>query len=392
MYNIESTDPNLNEQDLELGVYFNEKQSQIASEQEALMGDYNKGEFQKNPELTSSEETTEDSDDFNPENQMEEEENCFECCIPVCGVNRTKTATKYCPPCVLAMIAILIFLSTIISLLSMKASFFRFLATITLIWINANYFINLYQSTFQDPNGKKTTFNSYFQTENADLLNGIENLNEIEIRNTGMNDDDDGEEKNENKNPNTKATKKDQRKRKRKRKRKRRRHYCKFCNRYKPPRAHHCHICKKCVLKQDHHCGLVSNCIGKYNYKYFYLFILYAILDAIATSAIAAWSLFTVQGKLEDSNALLLVGMIFSLIISASFIMVLLPFVYFHTNLILHNQTSIEDSKYSRNKSKLNRYSNGVLNNAKQVLGNNYLVWFLPINNHLNGTNEKLEK
>ncbi|KAJ3448121.1 palmitoyltransferase zdhhc20 [Anaeramoeba flamelloides] len=391
MYNIESTDPNLNEQDLELGVYFSEQQSRIASEQDALMGDYNESQLQKKPEHTSSEETTEDSDDFDPENKMEEEENCFECCIPICGVNRTKTATKYCPPCALATIAILIFPCSIIALLMLKASFFRFLATITLIWLNANYLFNLYQSTFKDPNGKKALFNSYFQTENADLLNGIENLNEIEIQNTGRNDDDD-EEKNENKNPNTKAKKKDQRKRERKRKRKRRRNYCKFCNRYKPPRAHHCHICKKCVLKQDHHCGLVSNCIGKYNYKYFYLFILYALLDAIATTALIVWSLFTMQDKLEDSNAFFIIGMIFSLIISASFIMVLLPFVYFHTNLILHNQTSIEDSKYSRNKSKLNRYNKGILNNVKQVLGNNYLLWFLPITNHLDRRNEKLEK
>lgn len=54
--------------------------------------------------------------------------------------------------------------------------------------------------------------------------------------------------------------------------------FCEKCRLIKPDRAHHCSVCGVCVLKLDHHCPWVNNCINFTNYKYFILFLGYALL------------------------------------------------------------------------------------------------------------------
>lgn len=54
--------------------------------------------------------------------------------------------------------------------------------------------------------------------------------------------------------------------------------YCDKCLHVKPDRAHHCSVCGVCVLKMDHHCPWVNNCVNFTNYKYFILFLGYALL------------------------------------------------------------------------------------------------------------------
>ena len=53
--------------------------------------------------------------------------------------------------------------------------------------------------------------------------------------------------------------------------------YCNRCVIVKPDRAHHCSICARCVLKMDHHCPWVNNCVCFHNYKFFMLFLGYAL-------------------------------------------------------------------------------------------------------------------
>lgn len=57
--------------------------------------------------------------------------------------------------------------------------------------------------------------------------------------------------------------------------------YCDKCRCIKPDRAHHCSVCGECVLKMDHHCPWVNNCVSFTNYKYFVLFLGYALLYCI---------------------------------------------------------------------------------------------------------------
>ncbi|XP_049806176.1 palmitoyltransferase ZDHHC2-like isoform X6 [Schistocerca nitens] len=54
--------------------------------------------------------------------------------------------------------------------------------------------------------------------------------------------------------------------------------YCGKCQHIKPDRTHHCSACGECVLKMDHHCPWVNNCVAFTNYKFFILFLGYALL------------------------------------------------------------------------------------------------------------------
>lgn len=56
---------------------------------------------------------------------------------------------------------------------------------------------------------------------------------------------------------------------------------CKKCLIPKPPRTHHCSICNQCVLKMDHHCPWMNHCVGHWNHRYFYMFMVYALIGSL---------------------------------------------------------------------------------------------------------------
>lgn len=53
---------------------------------------------------------------------------------------------------------------------------------------------------------------------------------------------------------------------------------CTKCMNYKLKGVHHCSICNLCVERMDHHCPWVNNCVGRFNQKYFVLFLGYVAL------------------------------------------------------------------------------------------------------------------
>ena len=54
---------------------------------------------------------------------------------------------------------------------------------------------------------------------------------------------------------------------------------CQWCSSWKPERTHHCKICGTCVPKMDHHCPWIGNCVGFHNYKPFFLFCFFQMLE-----------------------------------------------------------------------------------------------------------------
>ena len=57
--------------------------------------------------------------------------------------------------------------------------------------------------------------------------------------------------------------------------------YCDKCQAIKPDRSHHCSVCGSCILKMDHHCPWVNNCVAFNNYKFFMLFLGYALVYTV---------------------------------------------------------------------------------------------------------------
>lgn len=162
------------------------------------------------------------------------------------------------------------------------------------------------------------------------------------------------------------------------------RRQCKWCNRYKPDRAHHCRVCRSCVLRMDHHCPWIANCVGFRNHKYFFLLVLYSLVDCMFVIATASESMRrSLTQETEFSHRFLLV---FCLTLAVMMGTLLTLFFMFHSWLMLKTTTTIEfcekTYRHTGNSHKgapKSIYDRGFLDNVKAVLGSNMLMWFLPV-------------
>ncbi|ORX60605.1 zf-DHHC-domain-containing protein [Hesseltinella vesiculosa] len=170
--------------------------------------------------------------------------------------------------------------------------------------------------------------------------------------------------------------------------------FCQKCQLIKHDRSHHCRSCKRCVLKMDHHCPWVNNCVGFYNYKFFYLFIVYGALLCVYT---LATTLPPTIAILQQPMGILNIDFnyVFLAFTAGVFALFLVPFSLFHTRQLCKNRTTIEfyekanfrlgHASPSRTRSDIMRskYFNpwdlGTRANVEQVLGKNPWQWFLPI-------------
>jgi len=57
--------------------------------------------------------------------------------------------------------------------------------------------------------------------------------------------------------------------------------FCPHCLVKNNFRSKHCLICQNCIDEFDHHCFWVGNCIGKNNYKLFFIFLIYILLNTL---------------------------------------------------------------------------------------------------------------
>ncbi|XP_047126260.1 palmitoyltransferase ZDHHC20-B isoform X1 [Hydra vulgaris] len=157
--------------------------------------------------------------------------------------------------------------------------------------------------------------------------------------------------------------------------------YCGNCYVVKPDRSHHCTMCGRCILKMDHHCPWVNNCIGWGNYKYFILFLFYAILFTmyVALSSLKYFIQFWTAHSSKKSNSDL--HILFLFFVSAMFSVSLWSLFGFHLFLLSKNRTTLESFRaplfhYGADKDGFNI---GTMNNIRQVFGNTTWKWFFPI-------------
>lgn len=157
------------------------------------------------------------------------------------------------------------------------------------------------------------------------------------------------------------------------------RRHCKWCAKFKPDRCHHCRVCRTCVLRMDHHCPWIYNCVGFRNHKYFFLLLLYSMINC----HVVTWTMLrTVKDSVEgDSDPFFrMFFKLFGVTLAAFLALVVSIFFSFHIWLMLRAMTTIEfcEKSIKRVGYDTSVYDRGCWGNVTAVLGDNVLLWLLP--------------
>lgn len=160
---------------------------------------------------------------------------------------------------------------------------------------------------------------------------------------------------------------------------------CNKCVTYKPPRAHHCRVCRRCVLRMDHHCLWINNCVGYWNYKAFFILVLYATIASIYSSvtiiSCASQKNSNFSGRVPMKVFFVVSGaMMFGLSITFG------TLLGWHIYLMSCNMTTIENYEGIRaawlarksGHSYRHPFNLSVYKNITSVLGPNILKWLCP--------------
>lgn len=158
--------------------------------------------------------------------------------------------------------------------------------------------------------------------------------------------------------------------------------YCNRCVLVKPDRAHHCSICSRCVLKMDHHCPWVNNCVCFHNYKFFMLFLGYALMYCLFIMAtclpyfIRFW-----KGDFGTAASAGRYHIVFAFFVALMFAISLGSLFGYHCYLVANNRTTLEAFRAPmfRGGADKNGFSIGAFNNFKEVFGNSPNLWMVPV-------------
>eukprot|EP00565_Helicotheca_tamesis_P007460 CAMPEP_0185727478 /NCGR_PEP_ID=MMETSP1171-20130828/3158_1 /TAXON_ID=374046 /ORGANISM="Helicotheca tamensis, Strain CCMP826" /LENGTH=808 /DNA_ID=CAMNT_0028396057 /DNA_START=84 /DNA_END=2510 /DNA_ORIENTATION=- len=137
---------------------------------------------------------------------------------------------------------------------------------------------------------------------------------------------------------------------------------CHSCHIAKPLRSKHCRVLRRCILLYDHFCPFVGTAIGLYNYKYFYLFLLFGTLGEGAQ--LVTWILYLHRSPKFPWGAFC------SGLVCSFFVIPMGCMLVYHTQLTAKNLTTNEHInvwKYKYLQDKGGHFSNpfdkGVLKN-----------------------------
>ncbi|XP_032522363.1 palmitoyltransferase ZDHHC2-like isoform X2 [Danaus plexippus] len=186
--------------------------------------------------------------------------------------------------------------------------------------------------------------------------------------------------------------------------------YCNRCVLVKPDRAHHCSICARCVLKMDHHCPWVNNCVCFHNYKFFMLFLGYALLYCLFIMStclpyfIRFWKMYQeynqahcdsligigtytkqcmdlLSGDFGTSGSAGRYHIVFAFFVALMFAISLGSLFGYHCYLVAHNRTTLEAFRAPmfRGGADKNGFSIGAFNNFKEVFGASPDLWAIPV-------------
>jgi len=120
---------------------------------------------------------------------------------------------------------------------------------------------------------------------------------------------------------------------------------CHKCFGPKPSRCHHCKVCRRCVLKMDHHCPFVNNCVGLRNHRFFILFLVELVFGCcVIVASLVPQLLTSLRSSAHQTlaNRIHVITTFAVALISGS---ALAPFFYFHMQLVVVNETTLENMK-----------------------------------------------
>lgn len=120
---------------------------------------------------------------------------------------------------------------------------------------------------------------------------------------------------------------------------------CFKCGGPKPRRCHHCKVCRRCVLKMDHHCPFVNNCVGLRNHRFFILFLLELVIGCSALLVFALPQLLSALRNAPQQTLAHRVHVISTFAVALIANSMLSPFFYFHMQLVIINETTLENMK-----------------------------------------------
>ncbi|CAH0562210.1 unnamed protein product [Brassicogethes aeneus] len=160
--------------------------------------------------------------------------------------------------------------------------------------------------------------------------------------------------------------------------------FCEKCRIIKPDRAHHCSVCGVCVLKMDHHCPWINNCVSFTNYKFFVLFLGYALMYCLYVSLTSLP--YFIDFWRGDLTGIGKFHILFLFFVAIMFGVSLMSLFFYHCYLVSENRTTLEafrppcfrgvgPDKYG--------FHIGRYNNFQEVFGDNLKTWFFPISTSL---------